>query len=254
MLSTSATVEAKEALAGRDLGEVVLYQYDSCPFCNKVKAYLDYHSVPYRVVEVNPMGKKELKWSQYKKVPVLVMDGEQINDSNVIIAALDKKLHPEKANAGGPAGDDEEARWRKWVDEHLVHLLSPNIYRTPAEALEAFDYITTSGNFTAWERTSAKYFGASAMYFIGKKLKKKYGIDDERKALFKAGDDWTDALGDRAFLGGDKPNLADLAVFGVLRPIIPMRAGRELLENSRIAAWYRRMEAEVGAPGRIVEA
>ena len=27
------------------------------------------------------MGKKELKWSEYKKVPVLVVDGEQMNDS-----------------------------------------------------------------------------------------------------------------------------------------------------------------------------
>ena len=44
-------------------------------------AFLDYHDIPYKVVEVNPMGKKELKWSDYKKVPVLVVDGEQMNDS-----------------------------------------------------------------------------------------------------------------------------------------------------------------------------
>lgn len=30
------------------------------------------------------MGKKELKWSDYKKVPVLVVDGEQMNDSTGI--------------------------------------------------------------------------------------------------------------------------------------------------------------------------
>jgi microsomal prostaglandin-E synthase 2 len=32
-------------------------------------------------VEVNPVGKKEIKWSDYKKVPVLVVDGEQLTDS-----------------------------------------------------------------------------------------------------------------------------------------------------------------------------
>ena len=47
-------------------------------------AFLDYHDIPYKVVEVNPMGKKELKWSDYKKVPVLVVDGEQMNDSTGI--------------------------------------------------------------------------------------------------------------------------------------------------------------------------
>lgn len=40
-----------------------------CPFCNKVRAVLDYHKLPYTVVEVNPMRKKELEFSKdYKKV------------------------------------------------------------------------------------------------------------------------------------------------------------------------------------------
>jgi len=33
----------------------------------------------------------------------------------------------------------------RWVDNHLVHVLSPNIYRNVPEALESFDYITTQG-------------------------------------------------------------------------------------------------------------
>lgn len=35
--------------------------------------------------------------------------------------------------------------WFSWVDNHLVHMLSPNIYRTTSEALESFDYITSNG-------------------------------------------------------------------------------------------------------------
>ena len=27
----------------------------------------------------------------------------------------------------------EERRWRKWVDDTLVHTLSPNVYRSPGE-------------------------------------------------------------------------------------------------------------------------
>ncbi|CAI7801983.1 unnamed protein product [Closterium sp. NIES-53] len=45
-------------------------------------AFLDYYDIPYRVVEVNPVGKKELKWSPYKKVPVLVVNGESLVDSS----------------------------------------------------------------------------------------------------------------------------------------------------------------------------
>lgn len=55
----------------------------------------------------------------------------------------------------------------------MIHTLSSNIYRTPREALCAFDYISSVGNFKPWERAATKYVGALAMYVIGKRLKKK---------------------------------------------------------------------------------
>ena len=47
-----------------------------------ISAFLDYHDIPYKVVEVNPLSKKEIKWSDYKKVPILTVDGEQLVDSS----------------------------------------------------------------------------------------------------------------------------------------------------------------------------
>ena len=138
-----------------DAKEVVLYQYATCPFCNKVrrewlrhvawwsrdaplqlKAFLDYHKIPYKVVEVNPLTKKELKWSTYGKVsaaarcllcsaaclglrhhaqvPVLVVDGEQLNDSSFIIKALSAKMEPGRGKGkatkltGQAAAEEEE--------------------------------------------------------------------------------------------------------------------------------------------------
>ncbi|EEF52757.1 prostaglandin E synthase 2 [Ricinus communis] len=222
--------------------DVILYQYAACPFCNKVKAFLDYYNIPYKIVEVNPISKKEIKWSDYKKVPILTVDGEQMVDSSDIINKLFERIH-----TGNSIPDsDEESKWRGWVDNHLVHVLSPNIYRNTTEALESFDYITTHGNFSFTERLTAKYAGAVAMYFVSKKLKKKYNIIDERAALYDAAETWVDALNGRDFLGGSKPNLADLAVFGVLRPIRYLKSGKDMVEHTRIGEWYSRMEREVG--------
>ncbi|CAH2046915.1 unnamed protein product [Thlaspi arvense] len=229
--------------------EVVLYQYEACPFCNKVKAFLDYNKIPYKIIEVEPLFKKEINWSDYKKVPILTVDGEQLVDSSVIIDSLFQRMHPEISMSE----DDEETKWRKWVDNHLVHLLSPNIYRNTSEALESFDYITTHGNFSFTQRLVAKYAGATAMYFVSKKLKKKYNITDERAALYDAAETWVDALKERPYLGGSKPNLADLAVFGVLRPIRYLRTGKDMVDNTRIGEWYSRMENTVGEPSRIKE-
>ncbi|KAK2664522.1 hypothetical protein Ddye_003096 [Dipteronia dyeriana] len=244
-------VHAKELLPA-DLvpKEVVLYQYEACPFCNKVKAFLDYYDIPYKVIEVNPLSKKEIKWSDYKKVPILMVDGEQLVDSSAIIDKLGDKIIPQK-KADSNLDDNEEKEWRGWVDNHLVHVLSPNIYRNTSEALEAFDYITSNGNFSFTEKITVKYAGAAAMYFVSKKLKKKYNITDERASLYEAAETWVNALNGREFLGGSKPNLADLAVFGVLRPIRYLKSGRDMVENTQIGEWYTRMENTVGETSRL---
>ncbi|KAJ3679913.1 hypothetical protein LUZ60_016191 [Juncus effusus] len=246
-LTFATMAEAKERPATDLLPkDVVLYQYEACPFCNKVRAFLDYHDIPYKVIEVNPLSKKEIKWSDYKKVPILVVDGEQLVDSSDIINKLNHKISPDYSDS-----NTEELKWRKWVDEHLVHMLSPNIYRTTSEALESFDYISKNGNFSFTERFAVKYAGAAAMYMVSKKLKKKYNISDERASLYAACDTWTEALNGRDFLGGSKPNLADLAVFGVLRPIRYLQSGKDMVANTQIGNWYERMEKEVGDPSRI---
>lgn len=83
-MAAAAAAEAKAPPTRPDLmpKDVVLYQYEACPFCNKVRAFLDYHDIPYKIVEVNPLSKKEIKWSDYQKVPILVVDGQQMVDSS----------------------------------------------------------------------------------------------------------------------------------------------------------------------------
>lgn len=72
-----------------------------------------------------------------------------------------------------PLAHREEMKWRQWADDWLVHIISPNVYRTPAEALASFDYIVKEGNFGTVEGAMAKYVGAAAMYFISKRLKRR---------------------------------------------------------------------------------
>ena len=67
----------------------------------------------------------------------------------------------------------EERQWRQWVDDRFVHTLSPNIYRTLRESMRAMDYISSVGNFSRFEQVAAKYAGAAAMFYLGRRLKKK---------------------------------------------------------------------------------
>lgn len=55
------------------LPPITLYQYQSCPFCSKTRAFLDYYGIEYRKIEVNPLFKREMKFSSYRKVPFIIV-------------------------------------------------------------------------------------------------------------------------------------------------------------------------------------
>ncbi|XP_077334828.1 prostaglandin E synthase 2 [Lithobates pipiens] len=270
--------------------QLTLYQYKTCPFCSKVRAFLDYHQLPHEIVEVNPVIRKEIKFSSYRKVPILLANAGcplQLNDSSVIISAMKTfviskqksleeivsyypavKTTDEKGKAvteyqnrywlmldeqetkqlyTSKEAQMEEMKWRRWVDNWLVHLISPNVYRTPGEALASFDYIVREGNFGSVEGLFAKYVGAAAMFFIGKRLKKRHNLqDDVRQDLYKAADTWVKAVGkDKNFLGGSEPNLADLAVYGVLRVMEGLKSFDDMMANTKIKPWYQRMTSAI---------
>ncbi|XP_019276548.2 prostaglandin E synthase 2 isoform X2 [Panthera pardus] len=243
-----------------------------------------------QVVEVNPVRRAEIKFSSYRKVPILLaQEGEslqQLNDSSVIISALKTYLvsgqplediityyPPMKAvndqgkevtefcnkywlmldekeaqrMYGGKEARTEEMKWRQWADDWLVHLISPNVYRTPAEALASFDYIVREGKFGTVEGAVAKYMGAAAMYLISKRLKSRHHLqDDVREDLYEAANKWVAAVGkDRPFMGGQQPNLADLAVYGVLRVMEGLEAFDDLMRHTHIQPWYLRVEKAI---------
>lgn len=62
-----------------------------------MRAFLDYFGLSYSVIEVNSVTRRQVKWSSYKKVPILVVetpDGKvwQLNDSSLIISAMSSFL------------------------------------------------------------------------------------------------------------------------------------------------------------------
>merc|ERR1712212_751799 len=65
--------------------KLTLFQYQTCPFCCKARAFLDYFGLSYQVIEVNSVMRTQVKWTKYKKVPIVVVEvGDkviQVNDS-----------------------------------------------------------------------------------------------------------------------------------------------------------------------------
>jgi microsomal prostaglandin-E synthase 2 len=239
------------AAAAGTVGSVHIYQYEICPFCNKVKALLDLYRVPYETTEVNPLTKGEIKaWSGgYRKVPIAKLGDEQVNDSGVISQALLDRM--------GTAGvldakqlaefrSPKALEWAKWSDEKFAVLLFPNITRSFSESYQAFGYVMSVPHFSMLDKVSNQIIGSFFMWMAQGKIKKKYGIDDERAAVVAGINHWlNEGVGSKPFAGGKQPNFADVCVFGCLKAIDRTDAYKEIMAETAIKPWYDRVEALV---------
>jgi len=237
-----------------------MYQYEICPFCNKIKAVLDFHKVPYKTIEVNPLTKSELSFTKdlpedhpahkYRKVPLVRIGGDVVADSPVVLDRLVEGLGKEgvigAAQMARDYKDPKVAEWVRWADKELAVLLFPNLTRTLSESYQAFGYVDSVPHFSFLDKVSNRMAGSLAMWLAQGKIKKKYGITDERAALRASLDRWTDAIGKSDFLGGASPNLADLCVFGTLRSIEGLETHAIVLRETQVGPWYERMAGRVG--------
>jgi len=282
-----------------------LYQYQTCPFCCKTRVFLDYYGISYDVVEVNSVKRTEIKWSKYKKVPLLIIsspDGTttQINDSSQIVSLLKTFIdhkgaysleqllkyypHLEEETKGWFGSkksvfdfpnkyfmmyfDDEadaaskstakarsiERKWRSWVDSDFVHRISPNIYGTFGEALEAFRYFDQVGQwdqiFSSFDRLVVVYVGAFVMRIVASGLKKKHSLSDDVRAELSASAARfvKGALkkGAKRFSGGDRPSLADLALYGAMTSFQGCAAFSDMMAADKvIAKWFADVKTAV---------
>jgi len=229
--------------------KITLFQYQTCPFCCKARAFLDYFGLSYDVVEVNSVMRTQVKWTKYKKVPIKYLDDgvEKTEIQNrYFLMYNEAKVERSKEDIV------EERKWRKWVDDELVHSLSPNVYRNPAEALAAFQWFDEVGGwekvFSTWERYLVVYFGAFVMWGLSKRLKKRHNLkDDVRQSLYDQCNHWMKNISKKGtkFQGGSSPNLADLAAYGVLTAIEGCEAWQDARANTKIGVWFDDMKTAV---------
>lgn len=138
------------------------------------------------------------------------------------------------------------------MDDRLVKVVTVNIYRSMGESFQTFNYINDTGKFGAFEGPVTRTSGAVIMWFIARRLVKKYGITtDLRQELYTTASEWVDALGQKRFLGGEQPNLADLSAFGIIRSITGTDTFMDLMHQTRISDWYEHMMEAVGDTARL---
>lgn len=132
-----------------------------CPYCNKVKALLDYLKVDYETVEVDPLTKSEIAFSKdYKKVPIASIKGKQINGSEEIMkqlldgsSVIKKKMDEKKLKA---FFTDDSDKWNEWSEKKLAIMLYPNITRSYDDSFDALAYVADNPKWSYVHRLSIR--------------------------------------------------------------------------------------------------
>jgi microsomal prostaglandin-E synthase 2 len=234
----------------KSIDKTTVYQYLICPFCNRVKCYLDFCGVKYDTVEVNPLLKSEIKFPGVinKKVPVVVIDGKIIEDSSVIIQTV-TQYGNEGSLPNFPSKKffpDDTEQWNEWSEKKLAVMLYPNITRSWDESWECFSYVKDVNAWSWPMKSLVRVVGTGAMFLANGKIKAKYGIKDERRELLDVINVWSTALNGQKFLHGDEITMPDVLVFGVLNAIDGLTTFRELMKESpQLEKWYKDVAHEI---------
>ncbi len=219
-----------------------MYCFETCPFCFKVKALLGSRGIKYSKVEVDPTFKTQLKWSDWDKVPVFIdVDGTQVNDSNYILHYIDSNdsnSFPRKDE------DPEQDRWMDFSNKILGKSIVAVIYNSYRSSLHALDYVIRVDNFSFGSRMINKWLGAFVMRLVGKSRAKMFDLPPRENLQYQLDEMSKGIRGE--FFGGEEPNGADYANFGILRSMQGLN-GFDIVESHQVVSdWYGRMREHSG--------
>lgn len=223
---------------------LTLYQFNTCPFCWKVKALMHLKQIPYQVVEVSPFGKKEIDFTDHKKVPIL-KDNDKVITESATIAQYIQKNYTEL-----PEFNEREQEWMDWVDDTLVHYLPPLIHANFLISFQNFGYILKNGSFSPIKGFFVRLMGSIAMPRVAKRMKKKHNISNAREEFHEALDRWVEeGLRGQTFFAGNEAGVVDAAVYGILHSSHGMKVlSRALERNPQFAAWYQACDDLMAKP------
>lgn len=130
-----------------------------------MKACLAYGKLSYKVIEVNPLTKSEIKSFEYSKVPILTLNEEKLYGSDKIVERLlEKNL---KITSDSPSAK----KWTNFAKEELAPLLYPNLCSSLSNSYKAFEYVHSVDSFSTLQKYSIQSVGSLAMYMAASKIK-----------------------------------------------------------------------------------
>jgi glutathione S-transferase len=224
------------------LDEALLYDHSDSPFCLKARICLQVKEVPFRRVTVTLGRRRELRrLNPLGKVPVLVHGEVVIPDSSAIARHLEAR-HPEPPLVPpDPAAAAYCDLLEDWADESLYDVVAAFKWLNPANRRAALS--NTVGELQAG--LLAPLVGRALSRDIQRRYRLRgYGpgsLDYFEERMRAALAVLTGLLGDKTYLLGRTPVLADVAVFAQLSWMRRYAEARLLDDAPIVRAWLDRL-------------
>jgi len=221
--------------------QVVVHGMRVSPAVTKLLAYLQYYKIPFTYKP--GAGKKGSKY--YKKMPVLDVDGRQVNDTFIII----KNLVPALSGTF-----DAE-----WETRLTYHYQMSTLYSSPNADI-AKNFGGKNGDFPLPRCLFCMVFNFVRPGAL-KKLKAKMDDPNELEQLVDLtafAKEFKDAMGEKPFYHGDEPGQKDISFYGVNARYVFCECSYVCgaLESAGLMEWWKRMEELIplsGKPGAMFE-
>ncbi len=223
-----------------------LYEFSLCPFCNKVRSGLEAKGIAFDSVEVSPRSKvelPELPEGTPKKVPVFQHGDDTVADSTAILNYIEEKIpgkvrfHPADAAVRKRSDEIED-----WVDTHFIEALPTVIYGTWGEAAKAARIVATNSKLGGGQKFLVQMAGALVMKQISKRILKRNDRTDAHAWVRENTDQFASWLGDKEYVLGAEPCLADVAMHGAITCVKEFPIYDEIMKTSNVGAWYQRFD------------
>jgi hypothetical protein len=177
----------------RDLTEVKLYNTPISPPSSKLRTILAYYKIKFENIHGPKPG------SEYKKVPILELNGRQINDSFICVKNLAKIV------------DGKELSDRLLAVEEMA-TFGLMIEMEHAVARSCHDLCTCGCLLGGCQGALLSMFACCLCCAVDIKKGRELKTTAEYSKLMK------EALGSAKFFHGKVPGIVDISVYGLLKP------------------------------------
>ncbi len=228
---------------------ITLYQFETSPFCDKIRRILNYKQITYRIEEISLLRFTGIK-KRYPvgKLPFIVHEGNTIGDSTDIAYYLEEQFPGKPILPEDPKMKAMVHFFEDWADESLYFYEMRLRFGIPHNAKMAIPKLSHADGWLI------KGLAPLVVPSMNKSVLNKQGIGRRPDELvvrdvqrhvesvgsFLEGNDW---------LVGDTMTLADISVFAQLFCINDSREGADIISsNSNVCDWMKRVDEATSVP------